>query len=114
MRAEGLVMEAFDELEALTSADLKHFNMLEPAEGPAMMAVYAGGGQHEETVLAVGVDPDAEGYKTLRVGIDGPWDGSMHAKYFPNDKDGYKAALAYANMLKTANLKTGGRPKGWK
>jgi len=89
--------------------------MLEPANGPAMMAAYEGSGSHEETILAVGVDPDADDdNKSLRVGIDGPWDGTLHNKYFPNNKDGYKAALDYANMLRTANLKTGGRPKGWK
>lgn len=114
MAVEGLLTEAFGELEALTDSDLQHYNVEEPAEGPAMMAAYAGGDNHAETVLAVGVDPEADGRLTLRVGIDGPWDGSIHAKYFTNDKDGYKAALAYANMLRTANLKTGGRPKGWK
>lgn len=111
---EGLILEAFGELEALTHSDLQHFNMEEPANGPAMLAAYEGGSQHAETVLAMGIDPEADGQKTLRVGIDGPWDGSIHAKYFTDDKDGYKEALTYANMLRTANLKSGGRPKGWK
>lgn len=111
---EGLLTEAFGELEALTKADLEHLNMLEPNAGPSMLANYLGSGAHEETVLALGVDPDKEGRQTLRVGIDGPFDGSMHHKYFTDDEEGYKNALKYANMLRTANLKTGGRPKGWK
>lgn len=109
---EGL-NEAFGELEALTDRDLEHLNMLEPAAGPAMMALHVGDDKHEETILAVGVDPDATGMKTLRVGIDGPFDGSLHARYFENSKEGYKAALDYANLLRTTRLKTGGRPKGW-
>lgn len=106
--------EAFGDLEALTQHDLEHLNMLEPSGGPAMMATYESGSSHNETLLAIGVDPEADGRETLRVGIDGPWDGSMHARYFEDTADGYKKALAYANILKTANLKTGGRPKGWK
>jgi hypothetical protein len=107
--------EAFGPLEALTDHDLKHLHMMEPANGPAMMANYEGAGAHEETILALGVDPDADDdNKSLRVGIDSPWDGAMHNKFFANNKDGYKAALDYANMLRTANMKTGGRPKGWK
>jgi hypothetical protein len=110
-----ILAEAFSPLEALTSADLKNFNAMEPQAGPAMMAAYEGGGAHEETILMLAVDPDAEDdAKSLRVGIDGPWDGTLHNKYFQNNKDGYKAAIDYANMLRTANLKTGGRPKGWK
>lgn len=114
MANEDLLTEAFGELEALTKADLEHLNMMEPASGPCMLANYLGSGAHEETVLAIGVDPDATGRQTLRVGIDGPFDGSMHHKYFTDDEEGYKNALKYANMLRTANLKTGGRPKGWK
>jgi hypothetical protein len=80
-----------------------------------MLASYEGGGSHEETILAIGVDPDAEDEsKNLRVAIEGPFDGTLHRKYFPNSKDGYKAALDYANILRSANLKSGGRPKGWK
>lgn len=110
---EANLMEAFGDLEAVTGRGLEHFHVEEPEAGPVMMAAYEGNSTHEETILVVGVDPDAEGVKTLAVSIDGPWDGNMHKKYFTNDKAGYKAALEYANMLRTANLKTGGRPKGW-
>lgn len=111
---EGVLAEAFGELEALTKADFEHLNLAEPSAGPAFLATYIGNDTHDETVLVVGVDPDVQGHKPLRVGIDGPWDGSIHARYFTDDEEGYKAALKYANMLRTANLKTGGRPKGWK
>lgn len=113
---EGLVMEAFSPLEACVGRDLEHFNAEEPAAGPAMMASYEGGaGAHDDTVLMVAVDPEADNeQRALRVGIDGPWDGSIHAKYFANNEEGYKKAIAYANMLRTVTLKTGGRPKGWK
>ena len=111
---EGQLMEAFGELEALTKADFEHLNLQEPSAGPAFLASYIGSDNHEETVLVVGVDPDASGHKTLRVGIDGPWDGIIHNRYFTDDEEGYKTALKYANMLRTANLKSGGRPKGWK
>ena len=110
---EANLLEAFGDLEAVTGRALDHFNIVEPEAGPVMMAPYEGNATHEETILVVGVDPDVEGMKTLAVSIDGPWDGNMHKKYFVNDKAGYKAALEYANMLRTANLKTGGRPKGW-
>lgn len=112
---EGLLMEAFGSLEAMVDAEMKQHNLEEPLSGPAMFASYEGGGSHEETVLTVGVDPEAQSdAKALRVGVDGPWDGTIHAKYFPNTKEGYKAALDYANLLRTWNAKTGGRPKGWK
>jgi len=112
---EGLLMEAFGSLEAMVDAEMKQHNLEEPLSGPAMFSAYEGGGSHEETVLTVGVDPEAESdAKALRVGVDGPWDGTIHAKYFPNTKEGYKAALDYANLLRTWNAKTGGRPKGWK
>lgn len=106
--------EAFGELEALTTADLDQYQILEPANGPAMYAPYQGSGKHEETVLIVGVDPEAiDDRKSLRVGVDSPWDGTIHKKFFENNIDGYKAALQYANQLRTANLRIGGRPKGW-
>lgn len=113
--SECKLFEAFGPLEALVGKSLQHFNADEPAAGPALMAGYEGSGSHEETVLVLAVDPDADDdNKSLRVGIDSPWDGGIHAKYFPNNKEGYKAAVDYANMLRTCNLKTGGRPKGWK
>lgn len=112
---EGLLMEAFGSLEAMVDSEMKRYSLEEPLSGPAMFAAYEGGGSHEETVLTVGVDPDAESEaKALRVGVDGPWDGVIHAKYFPNTKEGYKAAIDYANLLRTWNAKSGGRPKGWK
>ena len=113
--SESKLFEAFGPLEAVVGKSLEHFNAEEPAAGPALMAGYEGSGAHEETVLVLAVDPDADDdNKSLRVGIDSPWDGGIHAKYFANNKDGYKAAVDYANMLRTCNLKTGGRPKGWK
>lgn len=112
---EGLLMEAFNPLEAIVGKELEHFNAEEPANGPAMAATYDGvGGPHEDTTLFVAVDPDADDHRNLRVGIDSPWDGVVHSKYFPNTKDGYKAAVDYANMLRTVTFKKGGRPKGWK
>ena len=112
---EGLLMEAFGSLEAMVDSEMKRYSLEEPLSGPAMFAAYEGGGSHEETVLTVGVDADAESEaKALRVGVDGPWDGVIHAKYFPNTKEGYKAAIDYANLLRTWNAKSGGRPKGWK
>lgn len=112
---ESALFEAFGPLEAVVGKSLEMFNAEEPAAGPAMMAGYEGSGSHEETVLVLAVDPDADDdNKSLRVGIDSPWDGGIHAKYFPNNKEGYKAAVDYANMLRTCNLKKGGRPKGWK
>ncbi len=110
---EGQLTEAFNELEAMTRADAHFYKLDEPAAGPAHMATYPGG-NHEETVLTVGVDIQKEGIKTLRVGIDGPFDGELHTKYFTDDEAGYKDALKYANMLRTVNLKQGGRPKGWR
>jgi hypothetical protein len=106
--------EAFGELEALVDSDMTEHDVLEPNGGPAMKAFYDGAGTHSETVLLLGVDPERDGNKNLKVSVDGPWDGTIHARYFPNDKDGYKAALQYANQLRSANLKSGGRPKGWK
>lgn len=106
--------EAFGELEALVDSDMTELDVLEPNGGPAMKAFYDGAGTHSETVLLLGVDPERDGNKNLKVSVDGPWDGVIHARYFPNDKDGYKAALQYANQLRSANLKAGGRPKGWK
>lgn len=112
---EQALFEAFGPLEAVVGKALDHFNAEEPAAGPAMMAGYEGSGAHEDTVLVLAVDPDADDdNKSLRVGIDSPWDGGIHAKYFANNKEGYKAAVDYANMLRTCNLKKGGRPKGWK
>jgi hypothetical protein len=110
---ESTLNEAFNELEAMTRADAHYFKLDEPAAGPAHMATYPGG-NHEETVLTVGIDIQKEGMKTLRVGIDGPFDGELHTKYFTDDEAGYKDALKYANMLRTVNLKQGGRPKGWR
>jgi hypothetical protein len=101
-------------LEALVDTDMAEHDVLEPNGGPAMKAFYDGAGTHSETVLLLGVDPEREGNKNLKVSVDGPWDGVIHARYFPNDKDGYKTALVYANQLRSANLKSGGRPKGWK
>ena len=113
--SESALFEAFGPLEAVVGKSLEMFNAEEPAAGPAMMASYEGSGAHEETVLVLAVDPDADDdNKSLRVGIDSPWDGGIHAKYFANNKEGYKAAVDYANMLRTCNLKKGGRPKGWK
>ena len=115
MLKEALLTEGFDELSALTKGDFQTMNIDEPNAGPAMMAPYEGSGQHEETILVVGVDPEADNpSKNLAVSIDGPWDGTIPRKYFTNDKAGYKAALEYANMLRTCNLKSGGRPKGWR
>jgi hypothetical protein len=112
---EGQLNESFAPLEALVKADLEHYNMIEPNAGPAMLATYEGGGVHEETILGLGVDPDADDpNKNLCVGVDGPFDGRLHCKYFTNTKDGYKAALEYANILRTVNLRSGGKPKGWK
>lgn len=112
---EQALFEAFGPLEAVVGKSLEYFNADEPAAGPAMMASYEGSGAHEDTVLVLAVDPDADDdNKSLRVGIDSPWDGGIHAKYFANNKEGYKAAVDYANMLRTCNLKKGGRPKGWK
>jgi len=112
---ESALFEAFGPLEAVVGKSLEMFNAEEPAAGPALMAGYEGSGAHEETVLVLAVDPDADDdNKSLRVGIDSPWDGGIHAKYFANNKEGYKAAVDYANMLRTCNLKKGGRPKGWK
>jgi len=115
---EGLnesLMEEFGALGAVVGRDLAKYNAIEPASGPALKASYTGSATHEETVLLLAVDPDSEDdAKSLRVGIDGPWDGEIHAKYFANNKDGYKAAVDYANMLRTTELNTGGRPKGWK
>lgn len=113
LKQEALT-EAFGELEALMDGDMAEHDLLEPTGGPAMKAFYDGAGTHSETVMLLGVDPEREGNKNLKVSVDGPWDGTMHARYFPNDKDGYKAALVYANQLRSANLKSGGRPKGWK
>lgn len=110
---EGQLTEAFNELEAITRADAHYYKLDEPSAGPAHMASYPGG-NHEETVLTVGIDIQKEGMKTLRVGIDGPFDGELHTKYFADDEAGYKDALKYANMLRTVNLKQGGRPKGWR
>lgn len=113
---EGLLMESFGPLESMVKSDLDKYNLDEPdgGVGPAQFAEYEGGGAHSETVLTVGVDRDADGPKSLRVGIDSPWDGAIHAVYFPNNKAGYKAAIDYANVLRTWNAKSGGRPKGWK
>jgi hypothetical protein len=112
---EGLMMEAFNALEAIVGKELEHHNAEEPANGPALAATYDGvGGAHEDTMLFVAVDPDADDHRNLRVGIDSPWDGVVHSKYFPNTKEGYKAAVEYANMLRTVTFKKGGRPKGWK
>lgn len=112
---ESKLFEAFGPLEAVVGKSLEMLNAEEPAAGPAMWASYEGSGAHEETILVLAVDPDADDdNKSLRVGIDSPWDGGIHAKYFPNNKEGYKAAVDYANMLRTCNLKKGGRPKGWK
>lgn len=112
--AEGLLMEAFGDLEAITDNELKKYNVLEPNGGPAMEASYEGGGVHEDTKMIIGVDPDRDDQKNLTVEIASPWDGIIHRKNFTNDKAGYKAAMDYANILRTTNLKTGGRPRGWK
>ena len=111
---EGLILEAFGDLEAITGTELEKYSVVEPNAGPAMEAAYEGGGTHEDTKLIVGVDPERDDQKNLTVEIVSPWDGVIHRKSFTNDKLGYKAALDYANMLRTANLKTGGRPRGWK
>jgi hypothetical protein len=110
---EGLMTEAFNELEAMTRSDANYYKLDEPAFGPAHIATYPGG-NHDETVLTVGIDVQQEGHKSLRVGIDGPWDGQLHTKFFADDEEGFKNALKYANMLRTITLKQGGRPKGWK
>jgi hypothetical protein len=112
--AEGLLLEAFGDLEAITDNELKKYNILEPNGGPAMEASYEGGGVHEDTKMIIGVDPDRDDQKNLTVEIASPWDGIIHRKNFTNDKAGYKAAMDYANILRTTNLKTGGRPRGWK
>jgi hypothetical protein len=107
------ITEAFNELEALTRSEAHEYKIDEPAAGPAHMATY-NGGRHDETIMTVGVESKKDGYKTLCVAIYGPHDGTMHSKYFTDDEAGYKDALKYANMLRTVNLKSGGRPKGWK
>lgn len=108
------VTEDFAPLAAMVGKDLKKFNAVEPHFGPALRAPYAISNHHEDAFLLVSVDPDCEGDKTLKVSIDSPWDGEMHAKYFTDDKEGYKQAVDYANLLRTTDLRSGGRPKGWK
>jgi hypothetical protein len=108
---EGMLAEAFDALEAIPQEMYQRFNVQEPSTGPVMMAGYVGDTDaHSETVLVLGVDPEAEGRNTLRVGVDNPWSGSVQSKYFPDTREGYRDALRYAKMLRTLNLKTGGRP----
>ena len=108
------LLEAFAPLEAMIDTDAKLHNLEEPNAGPCMSATYEGSGTHEETMLFLGCDPTAPDHKSLAVTISGPWDGSVHNKFFPDTKEGYKAAVEYANILRTVTLKSGGRPKGWK
>jgi hypothetical protein len=105
------INEAFGDLEALVKSDMDMYGVIEPDSGPAMAASYEGSGKHEDTKLILGVDPEDE---NLYVEVTSPWDGTVHKKKFTNDKAGYKAAIDYANVLRTWNAKSGGRPKGWK
>jgi hypothetical protein len=91
--------ESFGALEKLSAADLKHFHMDVPAEGPPLMAAYKGG--ERDTILALGVDP-AEG--KIRVAIENPSNGSKHVKYFADDAEGYQKAKAYANELRSKKV----------
>lgn len=110
-----MLTEAFSALEAIPNSYLDEFKVKEPSYGPALMAKHEGSASHKDTIIVVGIieDPEDEDLP-LAVMMKSDWDGIIHEKFFNDTKDGYKAALDYANILRTANLTRGGKPKGWK